>query len=98
MELYFLVLLVAIMVFALTSGYPVAFALPGSAVITIAIAAYGELKNSGVNILKFRASNLQGTALMDQGNWEKAMDEFNPVAQDSQMDLRNPTISTFIFK
>ena len=40
MELYFLVLLVAIMVFALTSGYPVAFALPGSAVATIAIAAF----------------------------------------------------------
>jgi tripartite ATP-independent transporter DctM subunit len=40
MELYFLVLLVAIMVFALTSGYPVAFALPGSAIATIAIAAF----------------------------------------------------------
>ena len=40
MELYFLVLLVAIMVFALTSGYPVAFALPGSAIITIALAAF----------------------------------------------------------
>jgi tripartite ATP-independent transporter DctM subunit len=39
-ELYFLVLLVAIMVFALTSGYPVAFALPGSAIATIAIAAF----------------------------------------------------------
>ncbi len=39
MELYFLVLLVAIMVFALTSGFPVAFALPGSAILTIAIAA-----------------------------------------------------------
>ncbi len=40
MELYFLVLLVAIMVFALTSGFPVAFALPGSAIVTIAIAAF----------------------------------------------------------
>ena len=40
MELYFLVLLIAIMVFALTSGYPVAFALPGSAIATIAIAAF----------------------------------------------------------
>ena len=39
MELYFLVLLIAIMVFALTSGFPVAFALPGSAVLTIGIAA-----------------------------------------------------------
>ncbi len=40
MELYFLVLLIAIMVFALTSGYPVAFALPGAAIATIAIAAF----------------------------------------------------------
>ena len=39
MELYFLVLLIALMVFALTSGFPVAFALPGSAVLSIAIAA-----------------------------------------------------------
>ena len=34
MELYFLVLLVAIMVFALTSGFPVAFSLPGAAILT----------------------------------------------------------------
>ena len=40
MELYFLILLIAIMMFALTSGYPVAFALPGSAIATIAIAAF----------------------------------------------------------
>jgi len=40
MELYFLVLLIAIMVFALTSGFPVAFALPGSAIAAIAIAAF----------------------------------------------------------
>ena len=39
MELYFLVLLIAIMVFALTSGFPVAFSLPGAAVLTVAIAA-----------------------------------------------------------
>ncbi len=39
MELYFLLLLVLLMVFALTSGFPVAFALPGSAVLAIAIAA-----------------------------------------------------------
>ncbi len=40
MEFYFLILLVAILIFALTSGFPVAFALPGSAVITIALAAF----------------------------------------------------------
>ncbi len=39
MELLFLVLLIALMAFALGSGFPVAFALPGSAIITISIAA-----------------------------------------------------------
>ncbi len=39
MELYFLLLLVSLMVAALSSGFPVAFSLPGSAILTIAIAA-----------------------------------------------------------
>ncbi|MCP4187766.1 MAG: TRAP transporter large permease subunit [Gammaproteobacteria bacterium] len=39
MELYFLVLLILIMVFALTSGFPVAFSLPGAAIFTVGIAA-----------------------------------------------------------
>lgn len=39
MELYFLALLVLLMAVALGSGYPVAFALPGSAIITIGLAA-----------------------------------------------------------
>ncbi len=39
MELVFLVLLIVLMVVALGSGYPVAFALPGSAILTIAAAA-----------------------------------------------------------
>ncbi|MGB3243034.1 MAG: TRAP transporter large permease subunit, partial [Sulfitobacter sp.] len=39
MELFFLAMLVLIMATALGSGYPVAFALPGSAVITIGAAA-----------------------------------------------------------
>lgn len=39
MELYFLLLLLLIMIAALTSGFPVAFALPGAAVATITIAA-----------------------------------------------------------
>ncbi len=39
MELLFLGLLVLLMVAALTSGFPVAFSLPGSAIITIALAA-----------------------------------------------------------
>ena len=38
MELFFLFLLVVLMAIALGSGFPVAFALPGSAIITIGIA------------------------------------------------------------
>jgi len=47
MELFFLLLLVVIMATALGSGYPVAFALPGSAVITICIAAVAGLAFEG---------------------------------------------------
>ncbi|WP_420405199.1 TRAP transporter large permease subunit [Nisaea sp.] len=44
MELVFLLLLVVIMAGALASGFPVAFALPGSAIITIGLAALsGEI-------------------------------------------------------
>lgn len=39
MELYFLALLIVLMALALASGYPVAFALPGSAILSIMIAA-----------------------------------------------------------
>ncbi|MCZ6604160.1 MAG: TRAP transporter large permease subunit, partial [Alphaproteobacteria bacterium] len=39
MELVFLALLILLMVFALGMGYPVAFALPGSAIIAVAAAA-----------------------------------------------------------
>jgi tripartite ATP-independent transporter DctM subunit len=39
MEAYFLILLVVTMAFALISGFPVAFALPGSAILTITLAA-----------------------------------------------------------
>ena len=39
MELLFLVLLLVVMATALGSGYPVAFALPGSAILTIGLAA-----------------------------------------------------------
>lgn len=39
MELYFLLLLIVLMAIALASGYPVAFALPGSAILSIAAAA-----------------------------------------------------------
>ena len=39
MELVFLALLILLMAYALGSGYPVAFALPGSAIISIGAAA-----------------------------------------------------------
>jgi TRAP-type mannitol/chloroaromatic compound transport system permease large subunit len=39
MELFFLAILVVVMIVALGSGYPVAFALPGSAILTIGLAA-----------------------------------------------------------
>jgi tripartite ATP-independent transporter DctM subunit len=39
MELFFLAVLILLMVAALTSGFPVAFALPGSAIAAIALAA-----------------------------------------------------------
>jgi tripartite ATP-independent transporter DctM subunit len=39
MELFFLVVLIGLMAGALASGYPVAFALPGSAIISILLAA-----------------------------------------------------------
>ena len=42
MELFFLAVLVLIMIVALASGYPVAFALPGSAIISIGLAAFFE--------------------------------------------------------
>ena len=39
METFFLVVLIVLLIAALASGYPVAFALPGSAIITIGLAA-----------------------------------------------------------
>ena len=39
MELFFLLLLVLLMAGALASGFPVAFALPGSAIISVGLAA-----------------------------------------------------------
>jgi len=39
MELFFLLILILTMAFALGSGFPVAFALPGSAILSISLAA-----------------------------------------------------------
>lgn len=47
MELFFLLLLVVLMASALGSGFPVAFALPGSAIITVGLAALTGLIITG---------------------------------------------------
>ena len=47
MEIYFLALLLLLMAFALASGYPVAFALPGSSIIAIGLAALCGLVFAG---------------------------------------------------
>ena len=50
MELYFLILLFIVMMGTLAFGFPVAFALPGSAILTIGLAAatgllfFGDVK------------------------------------------------------
>ena len=43
MELFFLAVLVLIMIVALASGYPVAFALPGSAIISIGLQPFLDI-------------------------------------------------------
>ena len=40
MEVFFLLVLVLLMVSALISGFPVAFSLPGSAILSIGISAF----------------------------------------------------------
>ena len=50
METFFLLILIIIMIAALASGFPVAFALPGSAIISITLAAiFGYLFQGDVN-------------------------------------------------
>ena len=43
MELLFLALLIILMAISLGSGFPVAFALPGSAIISIGVAAFLDI-------------------------------------------------------
>ena len=47
MELFFLAILVLTMAFALASGFPVAFALPGAAIFTIGLAAFAGIIFAG---------------------------------------------------
>ena len=49
MELFFLAVLFVLMIYALGSGYPVAFALPGSAIVTILLAGFFGLIVATIN-------------------------------------------------
>ncbi|MEQ8818117.1 MAG: TRAP transporter large permease subunit [Thalassobaculum sp.] len=71
MELFFLALLVILMAAALGSGFPVAFALPGSAIVTIGLAAMSGMlfegnadayfaQGSPVNWLSAGVTNFRG--------------------------------------
>ena len=51
MEHLFLSLLVLIMIAALASGFPVAFALPGSAIIAIGFAAFLDISLKEMRVL-----------------------------------------------
>ncbi|MHA1530294.1 MAG: TRAP transporter large permease [Alphaproteobacteria bacterium] len=53
MELFFLAVLIVMMIIALGSGYPVAFALPGSAILTVALAAVSGYLFAGDNTAYF---------------------------------------------
>ncbi len=53
MDLYFLLLLIMLMVVALGSGYPVAFALPGAAILSIGMAAGAGYLFEGDNTAYF---------------------------------------------
>jgi len=57
MELYFLALLIILMAAALGSGFPVAFALPGSAIVTILIAGGSGLLFEGSSGAYFAHGN-----------------------------------------
>ena len=56
MELFFLIILVVLMGAALGSGFPVAFALPGSAIITIGAAAFTGFLFEGDSSAYFHSS------------------------------------------
>jgi len=71
MEIYFLIFLIGLMAFALGSGYPVAFALPGAAIISIGVAAASGylfagdadayfLEGSAINWLSAGVTNFRG--------------------------------------
>ena len=62
MEVFFLLILVLLMVVALTSGFPVAFSLPGSAIISIGLAALCGYIFEGNPSAYFAQDGLSGMA------------------------------------
>jgi hypothetical protein len=61
MELLFLAILFLLMMYALGSGYPVAFALPGAAIVTITLAGLtGTLLKAIAVLILFRMGLLNG--------------------------------------
>ena len=57
MEIVFLVILIITMIAALASGFPVAFALPGSAIVSITLAAIFGYVFEGVELVIFLCMN-----------------------------------------
>ena len=61
MELFFLAVLFVLMIYALGSGYPVAFALPGSAIVTILLAGFlVSFFREIVGLISYRMARLSG--------------------------------------
>ncbi len=62
METVFLVILIITMIAALASGFPVAFALPGSAIVSICLAAlFGYVFEGDVSGISLRTPQQTGT-------------------------------------
>ena len=65
MELYFLFLLFILMMFALGMGFPVAFALPGSAILSIFLASItGWILFDDVGAFSVKMAHLNGFQLV----------------------------------
>ena len=65
MELIFLLLLIVLMAISLGSGFPVAFALPGSAIISIGVAAFfGYILENNADAYFFLVVHLNGYQLV----------------------------------
>ena len=65
MELIFLLLLIILMAISLGSGFPVAFALPGSAIISIGVAAFfGYFLENNADAYFFLVDHLNGCQLV----------------------------------